>query len=219
MTTDPEPSKGERTQAAILEAARALFLAQGYTATGMRQIARAVGITPAAIYNHFSGKEEIFSTLLHRAAPTEQLAALFDSASGDTVETVLPPMVRGIVELITSHEEYVRLAMLDAQERDGAALVTLLPGLFPHAMAFYQRLVALDRAEGRLRDLSPFVFMRTLISFTFGYLITEHVVHPATTFHLPEEDWVHGLVDIFLHGVLKPPLPGEESSNGHHGAS
>ena len=81
MAAEPQLAKGERTRRAILEAAKNLFLSQGYTATSMRQIAQAVGVTPAALYNHFSGKEEIFTSLLQQAAPFERAFELFEETA------------------------------------------------------------------------------------------------------------------------------------------
>jgi len=204
MAKETQPTKGERTRRAILDAAKNLFLRQGYAATGMRQIARAVGITPAAIYNHFAGKDGIFAALLEEAAPFEEALELLEKTEADTAGDLLRKTVRAIVGLFANHEDYIRLALIDAQERNGTAVVTFPPQLFPHFMAFYQRLVALDAERGRLRDLSPFVFNRTLFSLIAGYIITEYVAKPARTLDLPDMDWVEGLVDIFLHGVLKP---------------
>jgi AcrR family transcriptional regulator len=206
MAGEVELSKGEQTRRTIMDAAKNLFLSQGYTATSMRQIARAVGITPAAIYNHFSGKEEIFTTLLQEAAPFEQTVALFEEIEADTLEDLLHQMIRGLVDSVLSREDYMQLGLIDAQERDGATLITFLPQLYPRFMGFYQRLVALDADRGRLRDIPPPMFMRTLVSLMFGYLITERVAKPAETLNLPTTDWLQGLVDIFLHGVLKPEV-------------
>jgi AcrR family transcriptional regulator len=196
-------TKGERTRQAILDAAQNLFLDQGYTATSIRQIARAVGITPAAIYNHFAGKEEIFTTLLEQAAPFEQVFQLFEETTAGTPKAFLQQILCGFFELLLSHETYIQLSLIDAQERDGATIVTLVPRLFPHFMGFYQRLVALDAGRGHLRDIPPPIFMRTAISLIAGYLITEHVARPVETLNLPDMDWVQGLADIFMHGVLQ----------------
>lgn len=46
----------------ILESLR-LFSSKGYDGVSMREIAAAVGIKGASIYNHFKGKEEIFSAI------------------------------------------------------------------------------------------------------------------------------------------------------------
>ena len=55
---------GAEDQEAILEAARLLFLRQGYHATGMREIAHDAGISLGAVYNHFISKEEILREIL-----------------------------------------------------------------------------------------------------------------------------------------------------------
>ncbi len=49
--------------AAVLTAARALFAAHGYTATSIRAIAEAAGLTHTAIYNHFGSKAQLFTAV------------------------------------------------------------------------------------------------------------------------------------------------------------
>lgn len=48
----------------IFEAAVRLFSTKGYNGTTMRDIAREVGIKESSIYNHYSGKEAIFQSIL-----------------------------------------------------------------------------------------------------------------------------------------------------------
>ena len=50
----------------ILDAAFGLFSEKGFTATSMRDIADAVGIKAASLYNHFAGKQELFDALIAR---------------------------------------------------------------------------------------------------------------------------------------------------------
>lgn len=45
----------------ILDAAMALFTTRGYDAVSMRDIARAVDITPGLVYHYFDSKENLFS--------------------------------------------------------------------------------------------------------------------------------------------------------------
>lgn len=63
-------SKGELTRESILEGAYQLFLRQGYHGTSMRQIAEEAGIALGGIYNHFSGKEEIFTRYSKHTIPS-----------------------------------------------------------------------------------------------------------------------------------------------------
>ena len=50
----------EQTQERLLNAAADMFSTQGYAGVSMRDIARAVGITQAAIYHHFSNKDALY---------------------------------------------------------------------------------------------------------------------------------------------------------------
>ena len=51
------------TRATILQSAKEIFLECGYQEASMRKIASRAGITPGAIYKHFSGKEEMFGEI------------------------------------------------------------------------------------------------------------------------------------------------------------
>jgi AcrR family transcriptional regulator len=204
VVDEVQPTRGELTRDSILAAAQDLFLAQGYAATTMRQIARAVGITPAAIYNHFPGKDEIFATLLQRAAPYEPLFALLQELRADTPEAMLRQAIRSVIGFLAGHRDYIRLALIDSQERDGATLITLLPRVLPHAQELHRQLRAVDASQGRLRDIPFLAFVRALVSLMAGYLMTEGVVESTELLHSPDIDWAQALADVFMYGVLKP---------------
>ncbi len=57
------------TRASILRRARDLFARQGYRGTSIRQLTSGLGLTPAALYYHFTGKEEVLAGVL---APMER---------------------------------------------------------------------------------------------------------------------------------------------------
>lgn len=200
-------TRGSDTQAEILAAARTLFIAQGYTATTVRQIATAAGITPAAIYNHFPGKAEVFTALLLSLAPYDQLLDILDKLEADSAESLVRQIFQCMLPFLAEHEDYVRMAMIDAQERDGAALATLMPAVLPHAYQFYQRLVALDGADGRMQRLLFPVFARSLLSLLAGFMMTESIVKKAAVLQMPDIDWPSALSDIFLNGMLAAPRP------------
>ncbi|MCR4267432.1 TetR/AcrR family transcriptional regulator [Nitratireductor sp. ZSWI3] len=58
-------SDGEKTQAAIREAAVGLIARLGFEAMSMRQLAAEVGVQPAALYRYFPTKEELLFSLMH----------------------------------------------------------------------------------------------------------------------------------------------------------
>jgi AcrR family transcriptional regulator len=54
-------------RADILDAARAIFVEDGYEAFSMRKLAQDIGYSPAAIYLHFENKEELFDVLVEES--------------------------------------------------------------------------------------------------------------------------------------------------------
>ncbi|MBX3571243.1 MAG: TetR family transcriptional regulator [Mesorhizobium sp.] len=71
-------SDGERTEAAIREAALKLIARHGYEAMSMRQLGEEVGVQAAALYRYFPNKEELLFTLLREHM--EGLIASWDAA-------------------------------------------------------------------------------------------------------------------------------------------
>src|SRR5258705_12475445 len=73
----------QRIQQAILDAARDLFIAEGYQHVSMRKIADRIEYSPAAIYSYFPAKDDIFFALAgegFRILPDAPLAATRDAA-------------------------------------------------------------------------------------------------------------------------------------------
>ena len=75
-------SDGERTQAAIREAALALIARHGSEAVSMRQLAAEVGVPAAALYRYFPTKEGLLHALME--AHMQALIASWEAARPDS---------------------------------------------------------------------------------------------------------------------------------------
>ncbi|EFH11755.1 TetR/AcrR family transcriptional regulator [Pseudoroseomonas cervicalis] len=60
---DPDTDASPKRRA-ILEAAAALFMAEGLAAVSMDAVARAAGVSKATLYAHFSGKDALFTEIV-----------------------------------------------------------------------------------------------------------------------------------------------------------
>ncbi|GAA0731092.1 TetR/AcrR family transcriptional regulator [Aquimarina litoralis] len=60
----PVPMKQESRKQEIVNAAAILFKEKGYSAVTMRDLATAMGIKAASLYNHIQSKQEILSTII-----------------------------------------------------------------------------------------------------------------------------------------------------------
>jgi AcrR family transcriptional regulator len=74
------------TRDKILDAARELFVTEGYEGVSMRKVAEKIEYSPTAIYVHFADKEELFRELCHQ--DYARLAEVFQSSvmSTDPIE-------------------------------------------------------------------------------------------------------------------------------------
>jgi AcrR family transcriptional regulator len=81
------------TRARLLEAAFAVFAAQGYTGATIDAIVQAAGYSKGAFYFHFSSKEEVFLEVLWSRARTEEqnLRSAGASAAGRPLD-----LLRGV---------------------------------------------------------------------------------------------------------------------------
>ncbi|MBV8170126.1 MAG: helix-turn-helix transcriptional regulator, partial [Alphaproteobacteria bacterium] len=62
------PTRPGGSRDAIVDAAERLFLARGFGAVSMDELAAAAGVARRTLYNQFASKEEIFREMLGRAA-------------------------------------------------------------------------------------------------------------------------------------------------------
>lgn len=66
----------ESTKDNILYQSLTLFSEKGYEGVSMRDIAQAVGIKAASLYNHFKNKEDIFNSIINEAASRYEKAVV-----------------------------------------------------------------------------------------------------------------------------------------------
>ncbi|BCH25936.1 TetR family transcriptional regulator [Mesorhizobium sp. L-8-10] len=144
-------SDGEKTEAALREAAVNLIARYGYEAVSMRQLAAEVGVQAAALYRYFPTKEDLLFTLMreHMEAlisgwntagadaegPVAQLAAFVDHhirfhvtrrhathVSNLELRSLSPERLTHILRLRASYEKELR-AILREGARSGDFLI------------------------------------------------------------------------------------------------
>jgi TetR/AcrR family transcriptional regulator, cholesterol catabolism regulator len=118
MTADPQPPDwgrlpigGSPIQCKIANAAIELFYAQGAVATTVREITRACGLTPGALYNHFSSKDHLLYVLIRdvHLQVTEQIAGVIRT-SGTDPAAQLAALVRFLVSHTAGAKKQSRVA-------------------------------------------------------------------------------------------------------------
>jgi AcrR family transcriptional regulator len=84
----------------IMDGAREVFLAQGFDAASMGEIARKAGVSKGTLYVYFDSKEQLFEVIVHEACAAQaERVFSFDPADPD-VEAVLTQLGRGFVKFL-----------------------------------------------------------------------------------------------------------------------
>ena len=101
----------EAVTAAILDAARELFIAEGYQSVSIRKIAEKIEYSPAAIYGYFPSKDDIFYALAE-----EGFRMLLDRAQEPPGPDPLEDVRRAFLsfyEFSKDHPEHYALMFVD----------------------------------------------------------------------------------------------------------
>lgn len=92
----------DHTRDALLRAALTVFSTKGYTSSTLADIATTANVTRGALYHHFSGKAQLFNTLLQQAIDQpSQIVQLALNEGGTFLEIVQRVFVRQIVAVET----------------------------------------------------------------------------------------------------------------------
>jgi AcrR family transcriptional regulator len=105
--------KGE-VRKKIVEAAYSLFLDKGYHATTMSSIAESLGVTKPALYQYFSGKEDLYAAVAEYGR--EELAAILEQSFSNRdlrsgSEILFDTLSRYVPQFNSMYSEMMMLAM------------------------------------------------------------------------------------------------------------
>jgi AcrR family transcriptional regulator len=181
---------------AILDAAKRLFMEQGFRGISMRQIAEAVGVTKAALYYHFQDKEELFVAIVERYLL--DMTSLIDAsvAADTTVRGQISIIVHRILSQPVEQRSILRLA---SQELSNVSEATRRRFLAIYHERFIQRITTLletGMANGELRPLNPALATWTLLGMMYPYF------HPSPpSGMLPTAAEIDQLLAIFFDGI------------------
>ena len=190
-------TSGSKTRAAILEAAFHLFLDQGYHGTSMRQVAREAGVTPAAIYNHFEGKEALFIDLLTQRIPHNAVLAALSEAQGQTAHEIAHDAVQRMHGAMANQFDNLRLMFIELIEFQGRHARGLVGRFLPQLLEFVGRLRQADGRDFRSPDI---IVARAFFGLFMSYAITVVILGQAPGFRDDPRD-LADFADVFLYGV------------------
>jgi len=205
-TRERREREREEIRTLILDAAREMFVAEGYEAVTMRRIAEKIEYSPTAIYFHFKDKD----ALIHELCDTD--FSKFSHAFGPIAKIADPIERLGRVchvyaEFGLRNPNQYRLLFMTPQPANATADSRLQRGNPQEdAQAFVRQIVieAIDKGRMRPELKDPDLVAQTVWAGVHG-VISLHIAKQNDPFikWAPLKKRIHLMVDAIIRGIEK----------------
>jgi AcrR family transcriptional regulator len=159
----------EQRRGLLLDAAAAEFLARGYGATTMRDIAARAGVTAGLIYRYFPGKYEMLGALATERGPSTIVSLLEESWDHLSLREFLTEALRQIVSAFASHRETILI--METQRLTDTDIAALLEYHRARGVAALTTYLETWSARGRLRRGVERRLAWSLIALAEGFFL------------------------------------------------
>lgn len=197
VATEPGATRSGRpteTQAKIIAAATELFAKQGYHATGVAELGRAVGLGAGALYHHIGSKEELLLTIV-RAHLEDVHAFGIQLLDGDgTAVHKLHELAREHMRLVAHRRTELLVMVRELDSLTGQHRADML-ALRDAVEDIWNEVVRRGVEAGELTDLDP-MFVKVVLG-AMNYSLFWFQPDGSET---PEQ-----MADRILDMVLKTP--------------
>ncbi|SMB94733.1 TetR/AcrR family transcriptional regulator [Deinococcus hopiensis] len=202
----PAPHRDDTRSQTIRQAARTLFLRQGFAATTLDQVAAEASVSKATIYTRYRQKEELLQGVLDdflrdwAAPPSGSPAA---ATIGD-LRTGLQVLAEQAAAQLMRPEGLALVRMLIAemntQPELGELFVRTVPGPLLERVG---ALLASAQAAGLVRPAEPELAARAFVGPLMSFVMLGGLL--AREPHPPTPQQLAAMVDLCLHGLLHFP--------------
>jgi AcrR family transcriptional regulator len=166
-TRERQEREREIVRRAIVDAARELFVAEGFGKVSMRKIAERIEYSPAAIYSYFPGKDDIFYALAE-----EGFRLLCDGLPKDPKDEESDPLalvrhaLKGLYRFSQAHPEYYALMFLDREVpslKGAAERIPLFAEMVGHMRKAMRRCIDEGIFPGATDPIAVFDVLKTAV--------------------------------------------------------
>jgi AcrR family transcriptional regulator len=188
-------TKGERTRARLLEVAVRRFAVDGFRRTSVAAVAEEAGVTAAAVYAYFPGKEGLFEA----AVDADAHALISEASAGLDDQDLVSGELRLVTALLVGLERHgLARRVLAGQEPEVIDRLLAIPALLELRSRLTAALAA-GQDAGRVRsDIDPKAIAIGLETLTLALLMARLKVSQGG------EDRRLGVEAVFA-AVLRPP--------------
>jgi AcrR family transcriptional regulator len=191
----------------ILDAARAVFLERGFSAT-TAEVARRAAVAEGSIFKRFRTKQELFFAAMQPTLKDpEWLRKLGERAGRGEVQDNL---VEVGLEIIGFFRQLLPLMMMMWSNPSASGLPTPLTQPNPPPLRALKKLAAffeIEMRKRRVRRHDPEILARMFLGSLQNYAFFEVLLRAHDELPLPAEIYVRGLVAALWNGIAPAARP------------
>lgn len=206
------PAAERRAQ--ILAVARDLFVTEGFERASMRRIADAAGITPTAIYDHFTDKDALLSAIAAEFFDGLSAAMSVEQKAWADPLRALAQVMENYVHYGLAHPNEYRLVFMNSLTRfvpslghrgmpkapgEPTEICIKEPGKGQHSFQLLQSGIERLAAAGVLRNDDPEGFADSV--WAMGHGLVSLVLTKGESNFTPVDRWITTSIGILLNGM------------------
>ena len=182
----------------ILRTAARLFQQQGYDATSMSDVARALGLSKGGLYHHFKSKDEILFSLMNHALDITQERVIGPVEKIADAQGRLRALIRLHIEVVLSIRDREISVMLHENHPLPPALRRKINGRKKDYLVFVENLIAdVQRKRNSASKVTPRAAAFALVGMINWIYQWYKPDGPLTGDALVQQ-----YTDIFFHGAV-----------------
>jgi AcrR family transcriptional regulator len=201
-------SPEDETRERIIQGAAQVFAQKGYEGATTRAIAQAASVNEVTLFRHFGNKKNIFMAVIERFSALPGLrSALAEQLTGNYQEDLITLGNHFLARMLEQRKS-ILMALCTAERLPEIREVVAQPPTQQQQMlSSYLRQ---QIARGVVQDLpSPDLAAKLFFGMLFEFAISQPLIASTPVEHIPPEEVVAQVVDIFVRGTLKS----QETSN------
>ena len=198
------PSAIEKNKDRIEEAAKKLFIKQGFHATSMRNIAARAGTSLGNVYNYYRTKEEILGSIISKYQTTidSRLRSIFDEIDQPLEPESLVRFGGQIKRMVNDHHDFWLLMYIDVLEFENLHFRKMFEGLVENLRRRYATQFEEMRKSGAVHnDVDPAVAFTAVYMQFFNYFLVEKLFGGNSHFGLTDEQVIEQLTGLYCRGL------------------
>jgi AcrR family transcriptional regulator len=201
-----ETERAQQKRGQILDAARRLFLANGYAQTSTEAIRREAGVSKETLYRYYRTKEELFAdvlrrlTLEHLREPFQSDASLSPDAGSKQLQKIVREIASEIIETMMQPDYLALLRIVVAESARFPVLGELFRQTVPEqGIASIVGLLNRLRQKGLVAKIDDEAAARMLLGALLTYAVMDGILTEGNNPPAPKR--IRAIADLFVRAV------------------